>query len=162
MAGEALVKAGELERAVSVLTQGHTIAGGKGDLMPKNAMAKLLRELGAPVPDDRPGGPVSVSLSGADGAGPVPEGMMRCRQSGKIGHKMARPPFRGALGAWIGANISQETWNTWIGQGTKVINELRLDLSREKDQETYDQHMRDFLGIDEGVLAEIERARAGA
>ena len=50
---------------------------------------------------------------------------------------------------WIRDNISAETWHEWIGQGTKVINELRLDFSREEDQAVYDQHMYEFLGIDD-------------
>jgi len=55
------------------------------------------------------------------------------------------------------ANISHESfYKGWVPQGTKVINELRLDLSREKDQESYDQHMREYLGIDAEVLAAIE------
>ena len=35
-----------------------------------------------------------------------------------------------------------------IGQGTKVINELRLDFSRDRDQEIHDQHMREYLGYE--------------
>ena len=62
---------------------------------------------------------------------------------------MARAPFRGPVGEWIQANITKETFDTWIAQGTKVINELRLDLSREQDEEVYDQHMREYLGIDD-------------
>ena len=48
-------------------------------------------------------------------------------------------------------NITTETWNDWIGQGTKVINELRLDFSREEDQDTFEQQMCEFLGIDEAL-----------
>jgi hypothetical protein len=36
-----------------------------------------------------------------------------------------------------------------------VINELRLDFSRDQDQETYDQHMREFLGIDSEMYTQI-------
>ena len=68
---------------------------------------------------------------------------------------MARPPFRGKLGAWIHGNISQETFQEWIGQGTKVINELRLDLSRDEDGATYDAHMREYLGIDDDLYAKL-------
>ena len=64
---------------------------------------------------------------------------------------MARPPFKGPVGQWIQENITEETFKTWIAQGTKVINELRLDLSREQDEATYDQHMREFLGIDDAM-----------
>jgi Fe-S cluster biosynthesis and repair protein YggX len=161
LAGDALARSGERDRAVAVLTQGHTIASGKGDLMPKNAMSKLLTDLGAAPPAEvgKAGG---AGLAGAevDQSGPIPEGMIRCHKSGRIGTKLAKAPFRGELGAWIGAHISAESWNTWIGQGTKVINEMRLDLSRDKDQETYDQHMREFLGIDDEVLAAIAASAA--
>ena len=49
-----------------------------------------------------------------------------------------------------------ETWADWIGQGTKVINELRLDLSSEESQDTYDRHMYEFLGIDDELLAQLQ------
>ena len=35
----------------------------------------------------------------------------------------------------------------WIGLGTKIINELRLDLSREQDDAVYDYGMRRYLGL---------------
>jgi Fe-S cluster biosynthesis and repair protein YggX len=72
-----------------------------------------------------------------------------CRRTGRPGTQLEKPPFRGPVGQWIYENISAETWNAWIGQGTKVINELRLDFSREQDQDTFDQHMHEFLGLDE-------------
>ena len=36
-----------------------------------------------------------------------------------------------------------------------MINELRLDFTRDRDQDMYDQHMREYLGIDEEVMKEI-------
>jgi Fe-S cluster biosynthesis and repair protein YggX len=59
------------------------------------------------------------------------------------------------VGQWIFDTISAETWRDWIGQGTKVINELRLDFSRDSDQEIYDRHMREYLGIDDELLAQL-------
>lgn len=162
MAGEMLVKAGQADRAIDVLTDGFRVAAERGDLMPRNAMGLLLKQLGATVPDVA-GGKGDVALHGPVG-GPratgaasmidpanVPEGMIVCRQSGRLGTKMTRPPFRGPVGEWIASHISAETWRVWIGQGTKVINELRLDLSRDKDQEAYDQAMREYLGVPEEV-----------
>jgi Fe-S cluster biosynthesis and repair protein YggX len=61
------------------------------------------------------------------------------------------------VGKWIQENISAETWRAWIGQGTKVINELRLDLSREQDQDVYDTHMREYLGIDNDLHEQLTR-----
>jgi Fe-S cluster biosynthesis and repair protein YggX len=69
---------------------------------------------------------------------------------------MARPPFKGPVGTWIFEHISQQTFDEWIKQGTKVINELRLDLSRDEDALTYDRHMREYLGIDEALLVKLE------
>jgi Fe-S cluster biosynthesis and repair protein YggX len=73
---------------------------------------------------------------------------------------LVRPPFRGPIGAWIFENISAQTWEEWIRQGTKVINELRLDLSRDQDAATYDQHMREYLGIDDALVAELDKGKA--
>lgn len=165
LAGEMLVKAGQKDRAIDVLTRGYETAAEKGDLMPRNAMGTLLKELGSPVPTVAGAAltsPVGVGVPlGSDGAhnGPVPPGMIVDKSTGRLGTKLAKPPFKGAVGAWIGENVSNETWQAWIRQGTKVINELRLDLSREKDAETYDQHMREYLGIDDAVLASLGVAK---
>ncbi|MCA9296482.1 MAG: Fe(2+)-trafficking protein, partial [Phycisphaerales bacterium] len=64
-------------------------------------------------------------------------------------------PMRGPVGQWILDNISVETWSDWIGQGTKVINELRLDFSRDEDQVTYERHMCEYLGIDAALYEQL-------
>jgi len=170
MATESLIKAGgagDRDRAAQLAVRGYTIAAERGDLMPKNALGDLLRQLGRDVPEvaGKPAGKKEgISLLGGGGGGEsgerpdpasFPPGTFIDHKTGRPGTKMARPPFRGKLGAWIHGNISQETFNAWIGQGTKVINELRLDLSREQDGESYDEHMREFLGIDGALYARI-------
>ncbi len=82
-----------------------------------------------------------------------------CGRTGRPGHQMARPPFKGPVGEWIKDHIAQETFNAWISQGTKVINELRLDLSREEDSDTYDKHMREYLGIDDELYESLMRVK---
>lgn len=144
LAGAALVAAGDRKRAGDVLTRGYKVAAERGDLMPRNAMGELLKQLDLPIPEVEAPAPAPTG-------GPAPDGSFVCRKTGRPGTKLPAPPFRGALGRWVHDHISAETWRAWIGQGTKVINELRLDLSKEKDQETYDQHMREFLGADEGL-----------
>jgi Fe-S cluster biosynthesis and repair protein YggX len=145
LAGKSLVEAGETERAKMVLTEGYKTAAAKGDFMPKKAMGDLLVSIGAPVPVIEEKKPEA----GANG------GTFMCKRTGKVGTKLLKPPMRGAVGAWIYENISAETWLDWIKQGTKVINEMRLDLSREDHAATYDQHMNEYLGIDEEVLGAI-------
>lgn len=151
LAGSSLIAAGDKSMATDVLTKGYTVAASKGDLMPKDAMADLLRSLGAEVPEVK--GPNTPGS--ADGASPGTRGFV-CKRTGRPGSKLTEAPMRGPMGQWIVENISAETWKAWIGQGTKVINELRLDFSKDKDQETYDRHMREYLGIDDELLAKLQ------
>ena len=151
LAGQAMIEAGWADKAVAVLNKGYEVAAGKGDRMPQQAIGDLLKSIGREPPTiATPSKTADQTMAGAGGG-------FVCRRSGQPGTKMTSPPFRGPLGAWIQENISAETWRTWIGQGTKVINELRLDLSREQDQEAYDMHMREFLGIDDEVMAQIQK-----
>ena len=143
LAGDALVAAGETAKAVAVLTEGYKVASDRGDFMPKKSMGDALVKLGAPVPE--------VAAKQVE----LPPGTFLCTRTGKPGHKLARPPFKGPIGQWIYDNISKETFDEWIRQGTKVINELRLDLSREQDSQTYDKHMRDYLGIDDELVEKL-------
>jgi len=141
LAAENLVKTGENNRAIAVAREGYTAAAERGDLMPRDAMATILTDLGAEVPEVETKEPESKIT-----------GDFVCARTGQPGNQMDKPPFKGPLGEWIQQNITRETWQSWIAQGTKVINELRLDLSNEEDAETYDQHMREFLGVDEAAI----------
>lgn len=163
LAAEAYQKLGKPDMAAQLATRGYTIAAERGDLMPRNAMGDLLKSMGKDVPEvagKKPGGmggDVDL-LSGGKAKkydGPIPEGAFVCQRTGRPGTKMARAPFRGPIGEWIQQNITKETFDTWIAQGTKVINELRLDLSREQDEEVYDQHMREYLGIDDEMYEKL-------
>jgi Fe-S cluster biosynthesis and repair protein YggX/DNA-binding SARP family transcriptional activator len=165
LAAESLLKAGDSGRAAQFAVRGYTIAAERGDLLPRNALADLLKRLGRDVPEVAAKGGTKkdgISLLGGDSAGgprpdpaSFPPGTFIDHKTGRPGTRMPRPPFRGPLGQWIHEHISQETFNAWIGQGTKVINELRLDLSRDQDAEVYDQHMREFLGIDDALYERI-------
>ncbi len=151
LAGQALIEVGDTDKAVQVLTGGYKAAAGRGDRMPQKAMGEMLLAMGAEVPQVAAPKPASA---------PGPGGSFVCTRTGQPGRKMARPPFKGPVGQWIFEHIAQETFDAWLGQGTKVINELRLDLSREADGEAYDKHMRDFLGIDDELYARLTGARA--
>jgi Fe-S cluster biosynthesis and repair protein YggX len=144
LAGQALISAGEPERAAEVLTAGFTSAAALGDRMPQKAMGELLTKIGKPVPQV------------PSPARAMPPGTFVEPNSGKGGTKMSKPPFKGPVGNWIFENITQETFDEWIRQGTKVINELRLDLSREDHAETYDKYMYEYLGIDEALLDKLK------
>ncbi|MCC5828017.1 MAG: Fe(2+)-trafficking protein [Phycisphaeraceae bacterium] len=137
MLGQVLIHLGRREDAGRVLTQGYTTAAQRGDEMPRKAMGKLLETLGKPVPEV------------ADAAPKVELGPNQIidRRTGQPGNRMPDPPMRGKLGRYIHDHFSQETWREWIGMGTKVINELRLDFSNPDHQDVYEQHMLEWLGI---------------
>jgi Fe-S cluster biosynthesis and repair protein YggX len=152
LGGEAMIKAGWEDKAVVFLEKGFHVAASKGDRLPQQAIAKLLESIGRHAPLLAEEAETADRLRDA--------GAFVCRRTGRPGTKLPSQPIRGPVGAWIGENISAETWRQWIGQGTKVINELRLDFTRDRDQEIYDQHMREYLGIDEEVLKEIAAGSA--
>ena len=154
LCGLQLVEAGAKEEATPILMKGYEVAASKGDLMPRDAIAELLRSIGQEPPE--------LSQDTIQKAEELRSGgSFVCTRTGRPGTKLEGAPFRGPVGAWIAENIAQETWTDWIGQGTKVINELRLDLSKEEDQATYDQHMYEFLGIDSELLAKLSPAASG-
>lgn len=144
LAGQALVEVGDTGKAIEVLTAGYTSAASKGDRMPQKAMGELLQKIGAAVPEVASKSGVASGTSGG-----TTGGTFVCTRTGQPGHQLPRPPFKGALGTWIFEHISKETFDGWVKQGTKVINEMRLDLSREQDSETYDKQMREYLGVDD-------------
>ncbi|MEM8757226.1 MAG: Fe(2+)-trafficking protein [Planctomycetota bacterium] len=144
LAGAALIAADDTDRAGPILLEGYVNAGKRGDLMPQRAMGDMLDQLGIEKPEVQKEAPK-----------PAADGSFVCRRTGKPGTKMPHQPFKGPVGEWIHANISKESFDEWIGQGTKVINELRLDLSRDQDGDTYDAHMREFLGIDDAMYEEL-------
>ena len=149
LAGQAMIDAGWEDLAVETLRTGFAVAARKGDMMPKNEMAELLGRLGVEPPElSEQDKQAAESLAAG--------GTFVCRRTGRPGRQLAEAPFRGPVGEWIYHNIAAETWTEWIGQGTKVINEMRLDFSREEDQATYDQQMYEYLGIDDAVLSEIQ------
>lgn len=145
LCGEAAMKAGDKKKAVEVMSRGVEVADELGDRMPRDAMAKLLTELGAAVPAFR--ATPSDSRESASAAGGATG--FRCSRCGKPEGNLDRPPFKGALGAKIAANICKTCWRDWIHMGTKVINELGLQMNTPEAQAAYDAHMVEFLQIED-------------
>ncbi|MGB7157095.1 MAG: Fe(2+)-trafficking protein [Tepidisphaeraceae bacterium] len=135
---DAQLKASQRDAAIESLTTGVRIANERGDALPKNAMIATLQELGAPVPE---------LASKAPAAAPVGEGQVLCQRCGKVGPRLANPPFSNAQGKLIHEKICADCWKEWIGMGTKVINEMRLPLADPQAQKIFDQHMMEFLNL---------------
>ena len=134
---QVLIKAGVEEQAVDVLTKGYTVAAEQGDVMPQRAMESLLKKLDKPVPE----------VAAAQEEIEVGEGEVIDRRTGQPGPRMPDQPMRGPVGRFIYDHYSAPTWREWIGQGTKVINELRLDFSNPEHQKVYEHHMLEWLQV---------------
>jgi len=136
-----LLKLNRRDEAVRVLLEGFAVADERGDNMPRDEMAKMLGQLGEAAP---------VSKKAAAG-GPHGDGF-RCQRPGCMAGARARqlpqPPMNDDLGWRIHAEICTDCWMDWLkNYSIKVINEMRLDLSTEQGQGSYDQMMHEFLGF---------------
>jgi tetratricopeptide (TPR) repeat protein len=135
-----LLKEKKQEEAAEVLQRGFLIADERGDNVPRDEMAKMLTELGKPIPASR-----KPTASAGDG--------FRCQRPGCMSGKHARqlpsPPMKDEIGQKIQERVCADCWHDWLrNYSIKVINELRLDLSTERGQEEYDRYMREYLGLD--------------
>ncbi|MHC4080303.1 MAG: Fe(2+)-trafficking protein [Planctomycetota bacterium] len=148
LAGQALIESGHRDKAAAILESGYEVAARKGEIPPRDAIAGLLVGIDREPPKLSAQAQAQVEQIQQSGA-------FICRTTGRPGTQLPDPPMRGALGQWIYEHVAAETWREWILQGTKVINELRLDFSREEDQRTYDGYMCEFLGIDQALYEEL-------
>jgi len=140
--GQSLLKLGKKAEAIDVWTRGWTVADERGDKMPRDEMARLLKENGAPTPE--PTRPQTQE---------GPETGFRCHRpvclAGKWAKQLPAPPLPDELHTRIYREICADCWNDWLrNQSVKVINELRLDLSSEYGQEEYDKYMHEFFGFE--------------
>ena len=133
----ALLKLGRRDEAVARLTEGVKVAASRGDVMPRNEMARMLQDLGAPVPE----------TGAARQAVEVGEGQVHCKRCGRVAARLPRPPMRNDFGREIYENICADCWREAIGFGTKVINELRLPMNDPQASKLWDQHVREFLNL---------------
>jgi Fe-S cluster biosynthesis and repair protein YggX len=143
--GECYIKLDKKADAVDILTKGWTVADDRGDRMPRDAMAKLLTQLGAPVPQKQA---AAAEDDGTPGTG------FRCQRPGCMEGKRAKQldaaPLPDAIGQRIRTDICAACWTLWFKDlSIKVINELRLDLSSEGGLFEYDRNMREFMGFEQ-------------
>ena len=143
--GEALEQLDRPADAATIYKRGVQVASQRGDRIPRDVMAEKLKAMGEEVPAFDEGRKIQVG-----------EGQVLDSRTGEVGSRMRKPPFRNLLGRVIYDNVSAESWQEWIGMGTKVINELRLPLSDPKAQEVYDQHLIEFLNLRD----KLEEAKA--
>ncbi|MEM6553959.1 MAG: Fe(2+)-trafficking protein [Planctomycetota bacterium] len=153
--GESLIKAGREADAKPMLVKGYKTAAERGDVMPQRSIGEMLKRVGEELPEveDAAAKKAEVEASG---------NMVLDRRAGQPQPRLADPPMRGAMGQFIYDHFGQITWNQWIGQGTKVINELRLDFSNGAHQDLYEQHMLEWLQVTREEVDEYAKQQASS
>ena len=129
LGGSALMQMGNTADAKVLLIRGYEQAASKGEMRVKDGIASILTESGIELPTVEQASP------------------------GETGKSLDKQPLPGKIGKWILENVDEAQWDAWIGQGTKVINELRLDFSKVEDQSKFEEHMAEFLGIPANIIA---------
>src|SRR5215217_1257812 len=139
--GTALLRLNRRDEAVQRLTAGARKADERGDMLPRNEMANMLRELGEPVPE-------FATTKKAEAVG---EGQVLCKRCGRVGPRLPKPPKlqkgENQFGKDVYENVCADCWREAIGMGTKVINELRLPMHDPQAQKVWEQHIREFLKL---------------
>lgn len=143
LVGRCLIDLGRKDEAVQVLLHGYQVADERGDNMPREEMAKMLKELGAEVP----------AAAKQQAASPGEPGGFRCQRpgcsAGRSAHPLPKPPINDELGQRIQQCICADCWESWLRDySIKVINEMKLDLGDEKHQALFDQQMKGFFGFE--------------
>ena len=141
--GSCLIKLGRRDDAVKVLREGFAVADERGDNIPRDEMTKLLVSLGEAAPVAQKSAKPSANGTGTG---------FKCQRPGCVAgshaHQLPKPPMSDVLGKQIYDQVCADCWQYWLRDlSIKVINEMRLDLSVEKDCATYDQLMRETLGL---------------
>jgi tetratricopeptide (TPR) repeat protein len=140
--GTCLVKLGKRDEAIGLLRKGYTVADNQGANIPRDEIGKLLTQQGEALPQS----------SRPQAAASVPQGGFRCQRPGCVaggyGQQLPRPPMNDELGQRVYESVCAACWDYWLRVlSIKVINEMRLDLGDERHVETYDQIMREYLGL---------------
>lgn len=144
--GECWSGLGNRTAAVASWKKGWEVAHARGDLMPREAMAKRLREWGEALPE-LPAASRSVAAPAQTPAASA-EDLVRCARCGRSAARLPAPPLPGTLGDRIVRSTCQDCWKEWLAMGVKVINELQLDLTSYAGASAYDKHMAEFLRLE--------------
>ena len=100
----ALAQEGQRDEAVRVLREGFDVADERGDNMPRDEMAKMLAQLGKPVPAAK------KAAAAGDGFHCNRPGCM----AGRHARKLPKPPMNDAVGQRIFETVCADCWTDWL------------------------------------------------
>jgi Fe-S cluster biosynthesis and repair protein YggX len=70
-------------------------------------------------------------------------------------------PFRAELKEQVLANVCQETWNEWLVEQVKIINELALNLGDPRSHDIIEQRAKEYFGFEGEGYESIEATEGG-
>jgi len=100
--------------------------------------------------------------------------MVQCIKLQREAEGLERPPLGGDLGKRVFENVSKEAWLSWREHSKMLVNEYRLDLTRNEHKNVWDAECEKFFfgegskapdqfkPIGEGAAATPAAASAGA
>lgn len=72
-----------------------------------------------------------------------------CIRCSRSGGQFETPPIPGEVGEEIQRSVCRACWTEWQQMEVMVINELRLNFMDPKSARILEQHMRQFLMLEE-------------
>lgn len=70
---------------------------------------------------------------------------VQCVKFGVLLPGMSRKPFNDEFGQRLYDHVSQDAWNLWLKEMTKIINEYRLSMAKKEHQEFLRLYMKYFF-----------------
>ena len=83
-----------------------------------------------------------------------------CTRCGQTRAGFERPPFPGAIGARIVAEICQDCWSQWLRQQTMLINHYGLNVMDPQARNFLKKNMEGFL-FKSGGEEEVDTTKKG-
>ena len=80
--------------------------------------------------------------------------MVKCIKLHIEAEGLERPPYPGALGQRIFANVSKSAWQQWIRLQTMLINEHRLTPFEPQARQFLEQEMEQFFFGEQGATGQ--------
>jgi Fe-S cluster biosynthesis and repair protein YggX len=83
-----------------------------------------------------------------------------CSRCGQSRAGFERPPFPGAIGQRIVAEICQECWQQWLRQQTMLINHYGLNVMDPQARQFLTRNMQAFL-FKTGMNEDVDTSKKG-
>lgn len=85
---------------------------------------------------------------------------VKCTRCGQTRAGFERPPFPGAIGARVVAEICQQCWADWLRQQTMLINHYGLNVLEPEARQFLTRNLEAFL-FRSGKTEDVDTSKKG-